>query len=65
MAVDSPLVLDTDGGAMRPFNAGGPPMAVLVEDGLVASPVAAGADAVFALIGNQHDGQTPTSGELH
>ena len=45
----SPVLLDSDGSAMRAFEANGTPMGVLVEDGKIASPVAAGAMAVFEL----------------
>jgi len=62
--IRSPVVLDTDGDAMRAFNAGGTPMAVRVEDGVIASPVAAGADAVFALIREQSGHATATNGEV-
>jgi thiol-disulfide isomerase/thioredoxin len=46
----SRVLLDSDGEAMSAFSAGGTPMAVLIDDGRIATPVAAGADAVFALI---------------
>jgi peroxiredoxin/uncharacterized membrane protein YphA (DoxX/SURF4 family) len=49
--IRSPLVLDRDGEAMNAFGAGGTPMGVLIEDGKIASHVAAGADAVFELLG--------------
>jgi hypothetical protein len=48
--IRSQVLLDPDGAAMRAFAAGGTPMAVLIEENLIASAVAAGADAVFLLI---------------
>ncbi len=45
----SPVILDPEGQAMSAFGAHGTPMGVLVENGRVASAVAAGADAVLAL----------------
>jgi hypothetical protein len=42
-------MLDPKGRAMDAFGVHGTPMGVLVENGRVASPVAAGADAVLAL----------------
>jgi len=48
--ITSPVLLDSESLAMSAFGAGGTPMAVLISDGRIASPVAAGADAVFALI---------------
>jgi peroxiredoxin/uncharacterized membrane protein YphA (DoxX/SURF4 family) len=45
----SPVLMDSDGSAMRAFEANGTPMGVLVEHGRIASPVAAGAMAVFEL----------------
>jgi hypothetical protein len=47
--IRSPVLLHLEGAAMRAFGAGGTPMGVLVEDGRIASPVVAGADAVLAL----------------
>ena len=44
------VLLDSDGDAMRAFSAGGTPMAVLIDEARIATPVAAGADAVFELI---------------
>ena len=46
----STVLLDSDSEAMSAFGAGGTPMGVLVDEGRIASPVAAGADAVFELI---------------
>jgi thiol-disulfide isomerase/thioredoxin/uncharacterized membrane protein YphA (DoxX/SURF4 family) len=46
----SRVLIDTESQAGRAFNAGGTPMGVLIVDGRIASPVAAGADAVFQLI---------------
>ena len=43
------VMLDPEGQAMDAFGAHGTPMGVLIENGRVASPVAAGADAVLAL----------------
>ena len=48
--IRSRVLLDPRGEAMRAFDAGGTPMGVLVEERKIASPVAAGADAVFELI---------------
>lgn len=45
----STVLLDADGEAMGAFDARGTPMGVLVDEGLIASHVAAGADAVFEL----------------
>jgi thiol-disulfide isomerase/thioredoxin len=47
----SPVVLDPGSEAMRAFGISGTPMGVLVEDGRIASPVAAGAAAVLELAG--------------
>jgi peroxiredoxin len=47
----SQVVLDPDSAAMRAFAASGTPMGVLVEDGRIASPVAAGSTAVLQLAG--------------
>jgi peroxiredoxin len=44
-----PVMLDPEGLAMNAFGAHGTPMGVLIENGRVASPVAAGADGVLAL----------------
>jgi methylamine utilization protein MauE len=50
----STVVLDPDFGAGAVFGARGTPMAVLLDrDGRVASPLAAGAEAVFALAGGR------------
>jgi peroxiredoxin len=43
------VMLDPEGRAMEAFGVHGTPMGVLVENGRVASPVAAGADGVLAL----------------
>jgi len=48
--IHATVLLDPVGQAMQAFAAGGTPMGVLVDDGRLASPVAAGADAVFDLI---------------
>ncbi|MEA2471341.1 MAG: hypothetical protein QOE38_2340, partial [Thermoleophilaceae bacterium] len=47
----SPVVLDPGSEAMTAFGVSGTPMGVLVEDGRIASPVAAGAAAVLELAG--------------
>jgi len=47
--IRSRVLADAEGQAMAAFDARGTPMGVLIEDGLIASPVAAGADAVLAL----------------
>ncbi len=47
--IHSTVLLDPDAEAMRAFHAGGTPMGVLIQDGRIASPVAAGADAVLQL----------------
>jgi thiol-disulfide isomerase/thioredoxin len=46
------VFIDSDSQAARAFTAGGTPMGVLIVDGRIASPIAAGADAVFQLIRN-------------
>lgn len=46
----SSVLLDSGSEAMRAFGANGTPMGVLIERGRIASPVAAGADAVLELI---------------
>jgi peroxiredoxin len=43
------VLLDPEGDVARAFGAAGTPTGVLVVDGRIASPVAAGAEAVFAL----------------
>jgi peroxiredoxin len=51
MALKSPVVLDQSFGTGRLFGANGTPMAVLIDaNGRLASDVAAGADAVLALL---------------
>lgn len=45
----SRVLVDTDGHAAQAFRAHGTPMGVLIEDGRIASPVAAGADEVLEL----------------
>ncbi|HEX6533399.1 MAG TPA: MauE/DoxX family redox-associated membrane protein [Gemmatimonadaceae bacterium] len=51
MGLDSPIVLDADGSAMRRFGADGTPMGVLVDaDGRIASPLAVGARGVMSLL---------------
>jgi hypothetical protein len=47
----SPVVLDPGSEAMTAFGVSGTPMGVLVEDGRIVSPVAAGAAAVLELAG--------------
>ncbi|HEU4656941.1 MAG TPA: MauE/DoxX family redox-associated membrane protein [Capillimicrobium sp.] len=50
--VGARLLVDRDGAAAAAFDAGGTPMAVLVDgDGRVATPLAAGRDEVLALAG--------------
>ena len=49
-AIPEHVLHDPAGLAMRAFGAGGTPMGVLVEEGRVASPVVAGADAVLRLL---------------
>lgn len=46
----SRVLLDPESTAMRAFGAGGTPMGVVIEDGRIASPVAAGGPAVLELI---------------
>jgi peroxiredoxin len=47
--LQSRVLIDPDGQAMHAFGAHGTPMGVLIENGRIASPVAAGADAVLQL----------------
>jgi hypothetical protein len=47
--ISSTVLLDPDGEAMAAFDAHGTPMGILIDRELIASPVAAGADAVFEL----------------
>jgi peroxiredoxin len=47
--IGSTVLLDPAGDAMRAFEAGGTPTGLLVENGRIASPVAAGADAILEL----------------
>ena len=47
--IRSTVILDPHGEAMRAFQAGGTPTGVLIQHGRIASPVVAGADAVFKL----------------
>jgi peroxiredoxin len=47
----SRVLLDPNSAASQVFNSGGTPSAILIEDGRVASGVAAGAQAVLALVG--------------
>jgi thiol-disulfide isomerase/thioredoxin len=49
-AIPGPLLHDPNGLAMQAFGARGTPMGVLVEEGEVASPVVAGAEAVLQLL---------------
>jgi hypothetical protein len=61
MDLQSPVVLDQGFSAGGKFGAGGTPMAVLVDaEGNIASEVAAGAQAVLALAGQQQDTTAPT-----
>jgi hypothetical protein len=48
--IHSQVLIDSEGEAMGAFGAAGTPMAVLIDDGKIGSPVAAGADAVLALL---------------
>jgi thiol-disulfide isomerase/thioredoxin len=45
----SRVLLDSDSSAAAAFDAHGTPMGVLIQDGRIIAPVAAGAEAVFAL----------------
>jgi uncharacterized membrane protein YphA (DoxX/SURF4 family)/peroxiredoxin len=47
--IRSTVLIDPESEAMGAFGAGGTPMGVLIEEGKFASPIAAGADAVFEL----------------
>ena len=47
--LSSRVLVDPDGQAMEAFEAHGTPMAVMIENGRIASPVAVGASAVFKL----------------
>lgn len=47
--IHSRVLIDADSSAATAFAAHGTPMGVLVEDGKIASGVAAGAEAVLAL----------------
>jgi peroxiredoxin len=47
--LQSRVLIDPDGQAMGAFDAHGTPMGVMIESGRIASPVAAGADAVLEL----------------
>ena len=47
--IRSRVLLDPEGQAMSAFDAHGTPMGVMIEHGLIASSVAAGADAVLQL----------------
>jgi len=50
LGLKAPIALDQDLTAMKAFGSGGTPSAVLIDaEGKVASAVALGADAVFAL----------------
>ncbi len=49
-AIRSTVLLDPEGHAMRAFEAPGTPMAVLVQDGRIASDIHAGAGAILELI---------------
>jgi thiol-disulfide isomerase/thioredoxin/uncharacterized membrane protein YphA (DoxX/SURF4 family) len=65
LALRSRVLLDPDGEAMNAFSAGGTPMGVQIDQGRIASPVAAGAEAVFALIhAGAHDVE-PGAGNGH
>ena len=63
LGLRSPVVLDTDFTVGSAFDAGGTPMAVLVDaEGRIASGVAAGAQEVWALTRNLPKQQQPTNG---
>ncbi len=47
--IGSQVLIDPDGQAMNAFDAHGTPMGVLIDHGQIASPIAAGADAVLQL----------------
>ncbi len=49
-AISSTVLLDPEGHAMRAFEAPGTPMAVLVQEGRIASDIHAGAGAILELI---------------
>lgn len=56
MGLASPMVLDSEGLAMRAYGASGTPMAVLVDaSGRIASPLAVGSREVMALARARHD----------
>ncbi len=56
MGLASPMMLDSEGFAMRAFGASGTPMAVLVDaSGRIASPLAVGSREVMALARARHD----------
>lgn len=60
----STVLIDSEAHTGRAFNAGGTPMGVLIVDGRIASPVAAGADAVFGLI-RDHTREPPFAANHH
>jgi peroxiredoxin len=63
MGLRSTVVLDDNFQAGSAFGAGGTPMGVVVDaNGNVASEVAAGADAVFGLVGGRPSGAQPVGG---
>ncbi len=55
MGLRAPIMSDSKTAASSAFGANGTPMAILLDmEGRVASRVAAGAQAVFALAGSSH-----------
>ena len=63
MGLRSPVLLDQGQGAMGLFGASGTPSALLVDRaGNIASSVAVGADAIFALAGEQESTATDKTG---
>ena len=63
MGLRSPVLLDQGQGAMGLFGASGTPSALLVDrSGNIASSLAIGADAIFALAGKQESTVTDKTG---
>jgi hypothetical protein len=61
MGLRSPIFLDQDFRAGSVFGASGTPMAVLIDDGRVASEIVGGAPAVLALAGAPHAAADPSA----
>jgi peroxiredoxin len=59
----SRVLLDSDSAAMNAFGAAGTPMGVMIEHGLIVSPVAVGADAVFELLQGHSGPDVEASGD--